>query len=207
MSHTLFILAGESSGDHHGASLARSLREREPDITLVGMGGHRMREAGVEVVHDVTAHAAVGIVETFGVLRRINAVFHAMIAELDRRRPVDRKTKAFRAQRTETVLLLATDLLDLPAELIALIYRCRWQIELFFRWFKIILKADHLLSQSRNGLTIVIYCALIASLLIVLWTGRKPTKRTYEMLCHYFAGWVEDDEWEAYLGRLRRAVA
>jgi len=131
----------------------------------------------------------------------------ALLGRQPRRRPVDRKTKAYRAQRRETVLLLATDLLDLPAELIALIYRCRWQIELFFRWFKIILKADHLLSQSRNGLTIVIYCALIASLLIVLWTGRKPTKRTYEMLCHYFAGWVEDDEWEAYLGRLRRAVA
>jgi hypothetical protein len=131
----------------------------------------------------------------------------ALLGRRPRRCPVDRKTKAFRAQRTETVLLLATDLLDLPAELIALIYRCRWQIELFFRWFKIILKADHLLSQSQNGLTIVVYCALIASLLIVLWTGRKPTKRTYEMLCHYFAGWVEDDEWEAYLGRLRKTVA
>ena len=130
----------------------------------------------------------------------------ALLGRRPRRRPVDRKTKAFRAQRTETVLLLATDLLDLPAELIALIYRCRWQIELFFRWFKIILKADHLLSQSKNGLTIVVYCALIASLLIVLWTGRKPTRRTYEMLCHYFAGWVEDDEWEAHLGRLRKAV-
>ena len=87
MSHRLFIIAGETSGDLHGANLARALREREPEITLVGMGGNRMREAGVEVVHDVTALAAVGILEAVGVLRRINAVFHAMIAELDRRRP------------------------------------------------------------------------------------------------------------------------
>ena len=142
-------------------------------------------------------------------LRLVEVRVHNLDALLGRQprcRPVDRKTKAFRAQRTETVLLLATDLLDLPAELIALIYRCRWQIELFFRWFKIILKADHLLSQSKNGLTIMVYCALIASLLIVLWTGRKPTKRAYEMLCCYFAGWVEDDEWEAHLGRLRKTV-
>ena len=131
----------------------------------------------------------------------------ALLGRRPRRLPVDRKTKARRAQRTETILLLATDLLDLPAELVALIYRCRWQIELFFRWFKCILKADHLLSQNKNGLTILVYCAMIASLLIVLWTGRKPTKRTREMLCHYFAGWVEDDEWTAYLGRLGGAVA
>ena len=131
----------------------------------------------------------------------------ALLGRRPRRLPVDRKTKALRAQRTETVLLLVTDLLDLPAELIALIYRSRWQIELFFRWFKCILGADHLLSQNKNGLTIMVYCAMIASLLIVLWTGHKPSKRTREMLCHYFAGWVEDDEWAAYLGRLRAAVA
>jgi len=131
----------------------------------------------------------------------------ALLGRRPRRLPADSKTRTHRAQKTETVLLLATDLLDLPAELIALIYRCRWQIELFFRWFKVILKAGHLLSQSQNGLTIAVYCALIASVLIVLWTGRKPARRTYEMLCHYFAGWVEDDEWAAYLGRLSGAVA
>ncbi len=121
--------------------------------------------------------------------------------------PVDRKTTALRAQKAEAVLSLATDLLGLPAELIVLICRCRWQIELFFRWFEMILKADHLLSQSKNGLAIVFYCAMIASLPIVLWTGRKPARRTWEMLCHYFAGWVEDAEWEAYLGCLGGAVA
>ncbi len=87
MSHSIFILAGEASGDLHGAALARALREREPDIALAGMGGPAMREAGVEVLRDVTALAAVGITEVLGVLRRINRVFHHMIAELDRRRP------------------------------------------------------------------------------------------------------------------------
>lgn len=87
MSHSLFILAGETSGDYHGARLARALRERLPDIALAGMGGRWMHEAGVEVLHDVTALAAVGITEVVGILRRINRVFHAMVAELERRRP------------------------------------------------------------------------------------------------------------------------
>ena len=57
------IVAGEASGDLHGANLARAIRELAPRATLLGAGGHRMREAGVEILADTTAHAAVGIVE------------------------------------------------------------------------------------------------------------------------------------------------
>ena len=119
---------------------------------------------------------------------------------------VDRKTKAIRTTKTEHTLLLATDQLDLAAELVADLYRYRWQIELFFRWFKTLLRADRLLSLSRNGLTLVVYCALIASLLLTLWTGRKPTKRTYEMLCLYLMGWAEEHEVEAHIERLAAAA-
>jgi hypothetical protein len=38
------------------------------------------------------------------------------------------------------------------------------------------------------------YATLIASLLLVAWTQKKPNKRTFEMLCFYFAGWATDDE-------------
>jgi len=96
----------------------------------------------------------------------------------------------------------ATHLLGPDAQLIAEIYRCRRQIELFFRWFKKVLQADHPLSLNRNSMTIVVYCALIASLLVVLWTGRKPTKRTYEMICFYFLGWVSDAELAAHVTSL-----
>jgi hypothetical protein len=119
---------------------------------------------------------------------------------------VDRKTKAYRTTKTEHTLLLATDRVDLDADLIADLYRCRWQIELYFRWFKTILRADRLISLSRNGLTLVVYCALIASLLITLWTGRKPTKRTYEMICLYLVGWADDHEVEAHIAKLQGAV-
>lgn len=111
--------------------------------------------------------------------------------------------KTFRTNESEYNFLLATDRLDLPAEVIALIYRYRWQIELFFRWFKCILGCRHLLAQSENGVTIQVYCALIASLLITLWTGCKPTKRTFEMLCFYFMGWASDEELANHIRKLK----
>lgn len=95
--------------------------------------------------------------------------------------------------------LLFTDRLDLPAELIALIYRYRWQIELFFKWIKCILGCRHWLAESAEGVTIQIYCALIASVLLVLWTGRKPTLRQWEALQLYWMGWVTLQELTAVL--------
>lgn len=103
----------------------------------------------------------------------------------------------------DTRLILVTNRRDLDAETIALAYRYRWQIELFFRWLKCILGCKHLLSTSQNGVALQVYAALIASLLITLWTGRKPTKRTYEMLCFYFQGWASLDELTAHLNSLK----
>jgi hypothetical protein len=94
---------------------------------------------------------------------------------------------------------LLTNKLDLPAELIALGYRYRWTVELFFRWLKCVLGCKQLLTTSENGVALQIYTALIASLLVVLWTGRKPTKRTWEMLQFYFQGWASLNEVEAHL--------
>jgi hypothetical protein len=108
------------------------------------------------------------------------------------------------SQGQPEVLLLATDKLDLDAELVALGYRFRWAVELFFRWFKCILGCRHLLSTSQNGVTIQLYIGIIASLLISLWTGRKPTKRTLEMLQFYFSGWASVEEVQAHLDRLAR---
>ena len=50
------------------------------------------------------------------------------------------------------------------------------------------------LSHSQNGIEIQTYCAIIACLLISLWTGRKPTLRTYEMICFYFCGLASEEE-------------
>jgi hypothetical protein len=104
-------------------------------------------------------------------------------------------------------LLIATCLLDVPAEVIALIYQHRWLIELFFRFFKHVLGCKHLLSTHPEGIAIQAYCALIACLLISRWTGRKPTLRTYEMLCWYFLGWATEEELLAHLEKLKKQLA
>jgi hypothetical protein len=105
---------------------------------------------------------------------------------------------------SDGVLRLATNLLDVPAEIISVIYRYRWQIEIFFRFFKHVLGCRHLLSHSQNGIEIQTYCAIIACLLISLWTGRKPTLRTYEMICFYFCGLASEEELLAHIAKLKR---
>jgi hypothetical protein len=89
---------------------------------------------------------------------------------------------------------------DLPAELIGLIYRYRWQIELFFKWFKMILGNRHWLAESPRGVAIQLYSALIATLLLTLLTGRRPTKRQMEAIHLYFVGFVTEEELLRELG-------
>lgn len=104
-------------------------------------------------------------------------------------------------------LLIATNLLELPAWIIALLYRYRWTIEIFFRFFKHTLGCRSLLSHDPAGIEIQTYCAIIACMLISLWTGRKPTLRTYEMICYYFTGLAEEDELLAHLAKLQPHAA
>jgi hypothetical protein len=115
-------------------------------------------------------------------------------------RTIDRDGKA-------NELWLITDRLDLDADLVALAYRYRWTVELFFRWLKCILGARHLIAHSRNGVTLQMYAALIVSLLIVLRVGRKPTKRTYETIQFYLIGWVSDEEFERHLSKRKETAS
>ncbi len=96
-------------------------------------------------------------------------------------------------------LLLATDL-EIEAELIALIYRYRWQIELFFKWMKSILGCRHLMAESPEGVAIQIYGALIAALMLQLLTGRRPGKRAMELIRFHLMGHADLGEVMALLG-------
>lgn len=100
-------------------------------------------------------------------------------------------------------VVLATNLLDVPADVIALIYRCRWQIEIFFRFFKHVLGCRHLLAHDQEGITIQTYCGIIVCMLISLWTGKQPTLRTFEMICLYLQGWADEDEVLAHVEKLK----
>lgn len=106
-----------------------------------------------------------------------------------------------RADEEPELMVLATDRLDLEAELVALAYRYRWSVELFFRWLKCVLGCRNLISHSENGVTIQIYMAIIASLLISVWTGRKPNKALLEMICFYLMGMADEEELEAAIRR------
>ena len=98
-------------------------------------------------------------------------------------------------------LWLVTDCLGLAAEHVAAGYRYRSTVELLFRWFKRILDCRHLISTKENGVTMPLYAALIATMLIVLWTGLKANKRTWEMLQFYFRGWATEAELERHIHR------
>ena len=102
------------------------------------------------------------------------------------------------------ILLIATDRFDLEADVIALIFKHRWMIEIFFRFFKHVLGCRHLLSYCQNGIELQTYAAIIACMLIALWTGRKPTLRTYEMLCWYFTGMADEEELLAHIAKLQK---
>jgi hypothetical protein len=108
--------------------------------------------------------------------------------------------------RNEETLILCTDRMDLDADLVAIGYRLRWQVELYFRWFKCVLGCKHLLSEDPNGVAMQVYVAVIAGLLLSLWTGRKPNKRTFEMIGLHQAGWADDEELTAHINGLPASV-
>jgi hypothetical protein len=71
---------------------------------------------------------------------------------------------------------LVTNLLTVPAQIIALLYKHRWQIELFFRWLKCFANFNHLISRSREGVLLNFYVVIIGVLLMYLHTGFRPSK-------------------------------
>jgi len=101
-----------------------------------------------------------------------------------------------------TLTLVDGTLMNSLPKILALIYQDRWTIEIFFRFFKQILGCRHLFFHNENGIKLQAYCAIIASMLICLWTGRKPNKRTCEMICYYFLGLASEQELRDHLGEL-----
>jgi len=97
-------------------------------------------------------------------------------------------------QAAGKTFLLVTSREDLPAEIVGLIYRYRWQIELFFKWFKMILGCRHWLAESPRGVALQLYGSLIATLLLMLLTKERPTKRQMEAIHLYFVGFATEDE-------------
>jgi hypothetical protein len=137
------------------------------------------------------------------VVKRLGTDHHKNVLK-QQVRIVKVQTDKLDSQGEPNVLVLVTNLLDLPADLVALGYKYRWAVELFFRWLKCILGCRHLLANNVNGVEIQVYLGIIASLLISLWTGKKPTKRTLEMVQFYFSGLASWEELQAHIEKLKK---
>lgn len=119
-------------------------------------------------------------------------------------KPYSRKEHSSRGGHEQgEFILIATNLMDVEANVIGLIYKKRWTIELFFRFFKHVLGCNHLLSHRKNGIELQVYVAVIVCMLIALWTCRKPTLRTIEMLRFYFTGWADEQELADHIAGLK----
>ena len=82
-SPSVMLVAGEASGDLHGAALCRALRELNPRCRLYGMGGARMAAEGMDVLIDVTAKAVTGGSEAFGQVPRLYRAYRELRAGLE----------------------------------------------------------------------------------------------------------------------------
>jgi len=83
----LLVVAGEASGDLHGARLLSELRRRVPDLAAFGLGGDEMRAAGLQAVAHSSEISVVGITEVLKILPRAREVFADLLREVERRRP------------------------------------------------------------------------------------------------------------------------
>ena len=83
----VLLVAGEASGDLHGAALLRALQQRVPHLDVAGVGGARLRAAGMRVLVDTEHVATMGFVETFGTLGRLLRTYRRLVRFLDEERP------------------------------------------------------------------------------------------------------------------------
>jgi lipid-A-disaccharide synthase len=83
----LLVVAGEASGDLHGARLLSELKRLVPGIRAFGLGGDEMRAAGLEAVAHSSEISVVGITEVLKILPRARQIFASLLREADRRRP------------------------------------------------------------------------------------------------------------------------
>jgi hypothetical protein len=83
---------------------------------------------------------------------------------------------------------------QMSASQILTLYRRRWQVECFFRWLKCLLGCRHWLAQSQTGVTVQLYLAVIAGLMLQLVLGRRPSRRLWECVQLHLTGWVKPEE-------------
>jgi len=84
MAH-IMIVAGESSGELYGSLLAKALKSKWPDVHIMGVGGERMSEAGVELISSISD--AFGLTEAISAFGKIKTAFNKTVEALKQCRP------------------------------------------------------------------------------------------------------------------------
>ena len=87
MSKRVLIVAGEASGDHHGAALVRETLRRNPDVEFFGVGGRELRAAGARTDIDMAALSVIGISEVVGAIGRVYTAYARIKRTLDQNPP------------------------------------------------------------------------------------------------------------------------
>src|SRR6266513_5351714 len=87
-SKTIYFVAGEASGDNHGAALMRSLRELDVDLNFVGRGGPQMRAiAGAQFKNWIGDAAVLGLWEVIKKYRYFREQFRQTLSEIQEGKP------------------------------------------------------------------------------------------------------------------------
>ena len=163
-------------------------------------------EAGVAFVVRLRDQAVVNVQEELALTaadRQAKVIRQAWVRLGGKGYCLDLPLRVVWVQTPKEVLILGTNVApeELSAAEVALLYKQRWHIELFFRWLKCILGCRHWLAESPQGVAIQIYLALIAALLLQLHTGRAPNRRMMELIQFYLLGVATLDELCAGLER------
>ncbi len=87
MPKKIMLVAGEASGDLHGAALLNALKEIEPDLVTLGMGGERMREAGMRLLYDISGLAFIGFGGVIRNMGRFIAVMRGLLLAVEKEKP------------------------------------------------------------------------------------------------------------------------
>lgn len=85
---SILIVAGENSGEKHGANLVRKFKNLQPSFTFCGIGGKQMAEQNVNLFYSVEDLAVVGVFEVITHLPRIRKIFHRLKREIIKQQPV-----------------------------------------------------------------------------------------------------------------------
>ncbi|NQT46441.1 MAG: lipid-A-disaccharide synthase [Candidatus Omnitrophica bacterium] len=83
----ILIVAGEHSGDRHGANLIRDMKSLRQDISFTGLGGPLMATAGAKLYRDMTEIAVVGFIEVLKHYSEFKKIFKDLVSTLDSDRP------------------------------------------------------------------------------------------------------------------------